>query len=60
MYGVASGLVETMRLLGMTASMAVTIIAFALFFKGMGITSETVPLPGACRRSPAFTSSLPW
>ncbi|MCM2464993.1 MFS transporter [Methanoculleus oceani] len=44
MYGVASGLVETMRLLGMTASMAVTIVAFALFFKGMAITGETVPL----------------
>ena len=43
MYGVASGLVETMRLLGMTASMAVTIVAFALFFGGMEITGETVP-----------------
>lgn len=44
MYGVASGLVETMRLLGMTASMAVAIVAFALNFGGMAITEETVPL----------------
>ncbi|MDN5340642.1 MAG: hypothetical protein PWQ30_1751 [Euryarchaeota archaeon] len=44
MYGVVSGLVETMRLLGMTASMAVTIVTFALIFEGAAITKTTVPL----------------
>jgi len=43
MYGVASGLAETMRLLGMTVSMAVTIIIFALFFGSMEITGENIP-----------------
>jgi MFS family permease len=43
MYGVASGLVETMRLLGMTVSMAVTIIIFALFFGSMEIIGENIP-----------------
>nr|WP_303716316.1 MFS transporter [Methanoculleus marisnigri] len=43
MYGVAAGLVETMRLLGMTVSMAVTIIIFALFFGSMEIIGENIP-----------------
>jgi MFS family permease len=44
MYGVASGFVETMRLLGMTISMAVTIVAFAFFFGSTEITGESTPL----------------
>ena len=43
MYGVAAGLAETMRLLGMTVSMAVTIVAFALFFGSMEIAGENIP-----------------
>ncbi len=43
-YGVASGLVETMRLLGMTISMAVTIIVFSRYFGGAEIAVEHIPL----------------
>lgn len=43
MYGVAAGLVETMRLLGMTVSMAVTIVAFAFFFGSTEIAGENAP-----------------
>ncbi|RPJ54117.1 MAG: MFS transporter, partial [Methanobacteriota archaeon] len=38
MYGVASGFVETMRLVGMTASMAITIIVFSLYLGSAEIT----------------------
>ncbi|RXE55306.1 hypothetical protein ABH15_11065 [Methanoculleus taiwanensis] len=44
MYGVASGMVETMRLLGMTVSMAVTIIVFAVYFGGSAIGPATFPM----------------
>jgi MFS family permease len=44
MYGVAAGLVETMRLLGMTISMAVTIVTFALFFGSAEITETNLSL----------------
>jgi MFS family permease len=44
MYGLASGLVETMRLTGMTVSIAITTIAFSL---ALGTTHVTAEVSGA-------------
>ncbi len=44
MYGAVSGMVETMRLLGMTISMAITITVFARYFGESAIGPETFPM----------------
>ncbi|MDN7023365.1 MFS transporter [Methanoculleus sp. FWC-SCC1] len=50
MYAASSGLIETMRLLGMTISMAVTIIVFSLYFGGAAIAAESASLLVASMR----------
>jgi MFS family permease len=42
-YALASGLVETMRLAGMTISIAITTIAFSLTLGGTHVTPEVAP-----------------
>ena len=43
MYGFASGLIETMRLIGMTVSIAITGIVFAVLLGNVHITAPSVP-----------------
>ena len=44
MYGLASGMIETMRLLGMTMSVAIAGIVFAVFLGNAHITASLYPL----------------
>ncbi len=43
-YGIASGTLSTMRLIGMTFSMGITMLIFALFLGKLGIVPEHYPL----------------
>lgn len=51
MYGLGGSLVETMRLLGNTVSMAITAVLFTLYLGGMAIQPENYPLLLASMRS---------
>ena len=42
-YGLASSTVESMRLIGVTLSLAITVTTFSLLLGGASITPETVP-----------------
>jgi len=44
MYGLASGMVETMRLLGMTISIAIAILIFTHFVGNTEVTPELLPV----------------
>jgi MFS family permease len=44
MFGLASGMIETMRLIGMTISIAITIIVFTVVIGNTNITPPLYPL----------------
>jgi hypothetical protein len=44
MFGLASGMIETMRLIGMTISVAITIIVFTVVIGDLHITPPVFPL----------------
>ena len=54
LYGVASGTIGTMRMLGMVLSMGITILIFSIYIGKVQITSEYYPLFLRCVRM-AFT-----
>jgi hypothetical protein len=54
LYGVASGTIGTMRMLGMVLSMGITILIFSIYIGKVQITSEYYPLFLRCIRV-AFT-----
>jgi EmrB/QacA subfamily drug resistance transporter len=54
LYGVASGTIGTMRMLGMVLSMGITILIFSIYIGKVQITSEYYPLFLKCIRV-AFT-----